>query len=87
MCWKCEKACVGAAEVEDHHRKRHPEGEFQTEDQLAMLMDTMEAILELGAHWFALSLELMLLKVSEEVVRRDSFAFASAISWVAVQLD
>ena len=86
-CWKCEKACVGAADVEDHHRKRHPEGEFQTEDQLAMWMDAMEAILELRAHWFALSLELMLLKVSEEVVRRDSFAFASAISWVAVQLD
>ena len=25
-CWKCEKACAGAAELEDGHLKRHPEG-------------------------------------------------------------
>ena len=33
----------------------------------------MKAILELEASWFALSPELLLWKVREEVVRRDSF--------------
>ena len=72
-CWKCEKACAGAAELEERHLKRHPEGAFRTEDQLARWMDTMKAILELEASWFALSPELLLWKAREEVVRRDSF--------------
>ena len=72
-CWKCEKACVGVAELEDCLLKFHSEGGFRTEDQLAMWMDTMKAILELEASWFALSLELLLWKVREELVRQDSF--------------
>ena len=72
-CWNCKKACAGAAELEDRHLKRHPEGGFRTEDQLAMWMDTMKAILELEAFWFALNPELLLWQVREEVVRRDSF--------------
>ena len=50
-----------------------------------MWMDTMKAILELEASWFALSPELLLWKVREEVMRRDSFGESPLR--VAVQLD